>query len=241
MIAARSRKFELPPRYRDAWGAEFWRFVDPILRPGMTILDIGAGRRPTILPEQRAEETYYLGVDISRDELDEAPAGSYDETVVADAQSFVPELVDRFDLIVAWQVLEHFQDLRSAADRFYRYAKPGGWFVSTLSGKYAAFSVANRMLPHAVGSRAVAFLKRRPLETVFPAHYDHCDERGLHEAFSGWDEVHVLPLWRGADYFERLPGIRALYVRYEDWALEGGHGNLATHYTVAARKQSEKE
>jgi hypothetical protein len=82
-------------------------------------------------------------------------------------------------------------------------------------------------------------LVRRPVDhlRVFPAHYDHCDERGLHQAFSCWDKVHVIPLWHGADYFARVPGLRALYVRYENWALAGGHGNLATHYVVAARKR----
>jgi SAM-dependent methyltransferase len=241
VTAAQGGGFRLPPRYQEEWGGEFWEFAERGLRPGATILDIGAGRRPTILPDRRPEGTHYVGMDISGQELEEAEPGSYDETVVADAQREIPELVGRFDLIVAWQVLEHFEDLPSAAGQFYRYARPGGWFVSTLSGKHAAFSVANRILPDALGSRVVAQLMRRPVETVFPAHYDHCDERGLHAAFSGWDELHVIPLWRGADYFVRLPGIRALYVRYEEWARSGGRGNLATHYTVAARKRSDGE
>lgn len=235
-MTARARKLRLPPRYHEEWGREFWSFVDRALRPGATVLDVGAGRRPTILPERRPADTLYVGADISGEELAHAAPGSYDETIAADAQRLVPELLDRFDLIVAWQVLEHLHDLPSAAQAFHRYAKPGGWFVSCLSGRYAAFSVANRILPDAVGSRVVAYLMRRPVESVFPARYDHGDARGLREAFSGWDEVHVIPLWRGFDYFARLPGIRALYLRYENWALQRGRENLATHYVVAARK-----
>ena len=49
-------------------------------------------------------------------------------------------------------------------------------------------------------------------------------------------EVHVIPMWRGADYFDRFPRVRSLYIRYEDWAFRRGHNNLATHYVVAARK-----
>jgi len=82
----------------------------------------------------------------------------------------------------------------------------------------------------------VSRLRRRPIDTVFPAHYDHCTERGLRESFSRWSEVHVLPLWRGADYFAPLPRLRSLYVRYEDWAIGRGLDNLATNYVVAARK-----
>jgi SAM-dependent methyltransferase len=234
--AAQRSRFRLPARYEEQWGKDFWEYAERALRPGVTILDVGAGRRPTILPDRRPEGTHYVGTDISGEELAEAEPGSYDETVVADAHNEVPGLVGRFDLIVAWQVLEHFEDLPSAAAQFHRYARPGGWFVAMLSGKNAAFSIANRILPDAVGARVVGFLMRRPVETVFPAHYDHADERGLHEAFSAWDELHVIPFWRGAGYFARLPGVRGLYLRYEDWAQSRSRGNLATHYTVAARK-----
>jgi SAM-dependent methyltransferase len=227
--------FRLPPRYAEEWGAEFWAFVEGALVPGAEILDVGAGRQPTIVPDRRPPAVHYVGLDISAQELQEATPGSYDELVVADAQAGVRSLADRFDLIVAWQVLEHFSDVPSAVDAFHSYLKPGGWFVACLSGRHAIFSIANRALPSALGSRVVATLMHRPVETVFPAHYDHCDQRGLQEAFAGWEELHVVPLWRGATYFARLPALRGLYVRYEDWAMGRGHDNLATHYVVAAR------
>lgn len=226
----------LPARYEEAWGTEFWSYVTDALRPGVAVLDVGAGRRPTIPPEDRPAGVTYVGLDIAADELGLSDRGSYDETVVADATKFLPELADRFDLIVAWQVLEHFEDLCGAADAFYRYTREGGRFVSVLSGRYAAFAIANRLLPNRVGRGLVSRLMRRPMDEVFIAHYDHCDERGLHEAFSKWEDVQVIPKWRGADYFERFPRARSLYVRYEDWAISRGRVNLATHYVVAARK-----
>ena len=226
----------LPPRYQQQWGAEFWGFVNRSLHDRITILDIGAGRRPTISPEQRPAGSHYVGLDITPGELDAAPAGSYDETFVADAQSLEPALVGRCELIVAWQVLEHIQDLDSAADAFHLYATAGGSFVACLSGRNAVFALANRLLPANLSRHLVAHLMHRPVETVFPAHYDRCNETGLHRAFSGWEEVQVIPLWRGADYFARLPRLRPLYVRYEDWAIKRGSTNLATHYVVAARK-----
>jgi SAM-dependent methyltransferase len=225
-------------RYQREWGLEFWGFVNDAMRPGIAILDVGAGRRPTISPEERPADIEYVGLDVSAEELELSAPGSYDEKVVADAGLLQPQLVDRFDLVVAWQVLEHFSDLPSAAEAFRSYAREGGWFVACLSGRYAAFAIANRFLPTKVGRGVVARLMRRPIDEVFEAYYDHCDERGLREAFSSWDEVHVIPLWRGADYFERFPRLRSLYISYEDWALRRGHLNLATHYVVAARKGS---
>ncbi len=227
-----------PPsvRYGEQWGAEFWRFVNDALRPGVNVLDVGAGRRPTIAPEDRPADSYYVGLDLSAEELDISPAGSYDETVAVDIQQPVPGLVDRFDLIVAWQALEHVGDLAGALDNLHRYARAGGWFVACLSGRNAAFAIANRAMPDRVGRGLVARLMRRPVDTVFPAHYDRCDDRGLRETLAGWDTAHVIPLWRGADYFDRFPRLRALYVRYEDWAFANRRANLATHYVVAARK-----
>jgi SAM-dependent methyltransferase len=223
-------------RYEREWGQEFWGYVNDALRPGIAILDVGAGRRPTIAAEDRPSEVEYVGLDVSAEELELSAPGSYDEKVVADASRFVPELAGRFDLIVAWQVLEHFGDLPAAADAFLRYARDGGWFVACLSGRHAAFALANRLLPSTVGRGLVARLMRRPVDEVFEAHYDHCDERGLYTAFSAWDEVHVVPLWRGADYFDRFPRLRSAYIRYEDWAIRHRHGNLATHYVIGARK-----
>jgi SAM-dependent methyltransferase len=225
-------------RYEREWGLEFWRFVNDALRPDISILDVGAGRRPTISVAERPDGVEYVGLDVSAEELDLSVPGSYDEKVVADAARLQPQLVGRFDLMVAWQVLEHFNDLPSAVEAFRSYGRQGAWFVACLSGRYAAFALANRILPASMGRGLVARLMRRPIDEVFEAHYDHCDERGLREAFANWDEVHVIPLWRGADYFERFPRLRSLYVGYEDWALRRGHLNLATHYVVAARKVS---
>jgi SAM-dependent methyltransferase len=226
----------LPARYEQEWGTEFWDFVNRALEPGVAVLDVGAGRQPTIPAANRPSGSHYVGLDVSAEELRAAPAGSYDETVAADAETLVPDLVGRFDLIVSWQALEHFRDLSSAAGAFHRYAKEGGRFVACLSGRNAIFAVGNRILPGSVGRRVVSRLMRRPIDSVFPAHYDHCTERGLREVFSAWSEVQVIPLWRGADYFAPFPRTRSLYVRYEDWAIGHGYTGLATHYVVSARK-----
>jgi SAM-dependent methyltransferase len=224
------------PRYATYWGTEFWEEVNGTLARAGAVLDVGSGRRPTIAPEDRPADVEYVGLDISAEELALAPEGAYDETVAADASELVQGLVGRFDLILSWQVLEHVEDLPRAAANFHAYAKPGGSFVAMLSGRYAAYAVANRVLPADAARRFVARLRRRPIDTVFPAHYDHCDEKGLRDAFSSWERVEVIPLWRGADYFERLPGLRGLYLRYEDLAIRRGWDGLATNYTVIARR-----
>jgi SAM-dependent methyltransferase len=206
------------------------------LQPGACILDVGAGRRPTISADERPEGAHYVGLDASETELAAAPPGSYDETVVADAQTLIPGLAGRFDLIVSWQVLEHVRDLQAVASAFHEYAREGGVVVACFSGRNAVFAIGNRLLPNGVGNRLVARLMRRDRETVFPAYYDRCDARGLRAAFSDWDSLEIIPLWRGADYFNRLRPLRGPYLRYEDWAVGRGLEDLATHYVIAARK-----
>lgn len=165
-----------------------------------------------------------------------APPDSYDETVAADAHEVVPALVDCFDLIVMWQVLEHFEDLSVAAGVLLQYVRDGGVLVAQLSGRNAVYAMANRVLPEIASSRLAASVMRRPQETVFPAHYDRCSASGLREAFAAWSSVVVIPFWRGADYFTRLGPLRDIYLRYEDWAERAGRADLATHYTIVAQK-----
>jgi SAM-dependent methyltransferase len=226
----------LPERYEWEWGREFWDRINAALRPGVAVLDVGAGRRPTIAIADRPDGIEYVGLDVSREELETAPVGSYDEIIAADAHEFVPELAGRFDLIVMWQVLEHFEDVTRAADVLGAYLRPQGQLVAHLSGKHAVYALANRMVPDRLGNRIAAVLMRREPETVFPAHYDRCDADGLVAAFSDWREIEVIPFWRGADYFQRLGPLLDVYLRYENWAAERGMRNLATHYTLAARR-----
>jgi SAM-dependent methyltransferase len=191
---------------------------------------------PTIPVSARPPGTHYVGLDMSAHELAAAPGGSYDEMVAGDAEVALPALFDRFDLIVSWYVLEHLRHLDRAAALFHLYAKPGGWFVGCLSGRNAVFAIANRLLPQSIAAQVVARLRERPRETVFPAHYDNCTDRGLRRAFSSWEELRVVPLWHAADYFGHAPRVQWLYLQYENWLARRGAKRLATHYVVAARK-----
>jgi 2-polyprenyl-6-hydroxyphenyl methylase/3-demethylubiquinone-9 3-methyltransferase len=220
---------------------DFWERVRPAVASAAAVLDVGSGRRPAVPPTARPKGAHYVGLDISAHELALAPPGSYDETVVANAAQLVPELVGRFDLIISYGVLEHIRDLPPAVRNFHAYLKPPGTFLAWLSGKNAVFAIVNRLVPDSFGRRLVARLMRRELNTVFTAYYDHCDSKGLHAAFSGWDEIEIIPLWRGAGYFERFPGLLGLYLRYEDFAIARGWNRLASHYVVEARRTGERE
>jgi SAM-dependent methyltransferase len=226
----------LPARYPEPWEAPFDARVLKALRPGMSILDVGAGRRPTIQPEARPPDCHYVGLDISRTELDAAPPGSYDETWVADVTQRVPELDGRFDLILSFQVLEHVKPLDTAFENFRSYLRPGGQFVGQFSGTFSFFGLASRLIPHRLTLWLLRTFTERPTDTIFPAHYHRCWDREIRRMLRPWAMVEVVPRYLGAGYLRRIPVLQGVYLLYENWAVRTGRRDLATHYLVDAAR-----
>ncbi len=233
----------LPPRYEWGWRAGdggWWEgFVGhaaPAMLPGAQILDVGSGRRPIVPSPARPPGSTYVGLDISEHELRAAPPGSYDEMVCGDVAKFQPELAQRFDLILSWQVLEHVKPLDKALQCIHSYSRAGGHFVAVASGSYSVFGILNRLVPHRLAIWGMRVLLGRDPETVFPAHYDRCHYSALVRLLAPWKEVQVIPAYRGAPYFSFSKTAQAAYLRYESWAARTQRRNLATHYLIAAVK-----
>src|SRR5581483_4937368 len=74
----------LPARYGYRLQDVFLRELQPRLTPGISILDVGAGRSPTLALEARPAGCRYAGLDISADELEAAGPDAYDEVIAAD-------------------------------------------------------------------------------------------------------------------------------------------------------------
>lgn len=230
----------LPQRYPSR-SAPFWRVdfdaqVQEALLPGMTVLDVGSGREPAVPRERRPADCHYVGLDISRSEMEKAPTGSYDEAFVEDVTARVRGLEGRFDLIVSLFVFEHVKPLDAALDNLHGYLSEGGRLIAQMSGAFSPFALVSRAIPH----RAVAWLVRRlgvrDADTVFPAHYHRCWHGALTRMLSTWSEAKVVPLHTGAHYLQAAPPLQAAYIGYEEWAYRGEHQNLAAWYLVSARR-----
>lgn len=228
----------MPPRYSAPWRSPFEDNIYARLTPGMTVLDVGSGRNPTVPVERRPHGTTYVGLDVSSEELLAAGRNAYDSVVVADVSQPIPALVGQVDLVVSWQVFEHVKPLDIALTHLYEYLRPGGCLVSLFSGAWSAFGLVNRLMPNAIGNRLVEQSMRRTgtNQPVFPAYYDCCSERLLRRTMHQWSDVAIHPLFRGATYVHFSRILTRSYLIYENAVRRAGLTNLATHYLLIARK-----
>jgi SAM-dependent methyltransferase len=227
-------KARLPERYYMPWKESFDARFGLSLKPSIRILDVGSGCKPTLEPPRRPPGSLYVGLDISAAELEKAPEGSYDEKWVGDINDHMPQLVERFDLIVSWHVLEHVRSLQNALENVHSHLVPGGRFIAMRSGRSSLFGIINSLVPTNFGLWAMHRLLGRDPNTVFPAHYDRCWSGALREMLSPWQSFEIVPHYRGAVYLGFSPILQRIYLLYENWAHRGEHGNLATHYVIDA-------
>lgn len=226
----------LPYRYGLQWQAPFLDRVAAQLRPGIRVLDVGSGARPAVPLEQRPSGCYYVGMDISARELERAGPDAYDEIVVGDICAPIPSLSDAFDLVLSWQVLEHVSSMRAALENQRAALVPGGRMIAMLSGTWAIYALAARVIPHRTSLMLQTRLLGADPRDKFPARYDSCSYRGLRRRLteSGWASWEVVPYYKAGGYlrFSRL--LLQSYLAYENWAERTGRANLATHYLLEA-------
>lgn len=225
----------LPQRYAVGWREPFETRAREFFSPGVSILDVGAGRKPSFPRSDRPQGCTYVGADILESELNLAKGG-YDDAVSTDIRLFDTRLDRGFDIALSFQVLEHIKPLSAAVENIRRYLRPGGVFVSQLSGGLALYAVLNRMIPQPVSKELMHRLLGRPKDSVFPATYDKCTRKGLNETFAGWSQVSIESRWIGANYFRFAAPLQSAYLRVEDWAMQRGFENLAPYYVLTARR-----
>jgi SAM-dependent methyltransferase len=229
----------LPERYRtDVWDLRFRERLEPLLRPGVDILDIGAGRRPTVAPGDRAGGGgRYVGLDVDDEEMARAEPGSYDGTVVAAGEDRVPELEGGFDLCLSFFAFEHVRSTEAVLKNIAAYLRPGGTLLAQLAGARSPFSLANRILPAGLSRKLLHRSQGRAPDSVFPATYDRCTHSELSAILDQrFSESEVVPLYTGAGYvlFSRV--LTAAYIGYENWLARGDRRDLAPYYLIAARR-----
>ena len=230
-----TRAGRLPDRYAEPYDATFEARVREAVRTGMRILDVGGGCQPTLAPAERPPGCHYVGLDLSREEMEKAGPGVYDEMVEADATVPIERFKDSFDLIVSFQVMEHVKPLDVAIENLRLYLRPGGRLIAQMSGKFAVFGLINQALPNKAGMWALTHLVGKSPSEVFPAYYHRCCYSSLDRILAAWSDRVIVPLYVGAvPYWKFSRLLQSIYVGYEEWAYLKGHHNLASYYVIDA-------
>lgn len=148
-----------------------------MIKQGATVWDLGGGKHPLIDPAVKSDNKLrVVGLDISAEELRAAPAGAYDETVVADISSFRGR--GDGDLVFCQALLEHVRDTAAAFKGISSILKPGGKAVIFTPSRNAVFARLNLVIPQRQKERMLfAIYPDARGQQGFPAHYDRCTPR----------------------------------------------------------------
>lgn len=157
----------------------FFIQVAALIRPDHFVLDFGAGRGEFMQTDPsafRRDVQNLRGRCAKVHGCDPDTAVLENETLdsaeVIEIGKPLPYPDDYFDLIVSRYVFEHIDDPEWAASELLRVVKPGGWICAMTPNKWGYVSLAARLVPNRLHSRALARVQPGRLsQDVFPTVY----------------------------------------------------------------------
>ncbi len=92
------------------------------------VVDIGCGNGSLVHQIRQAGYMHVVGVDVSAEQVELARERSLDDIIQADLLEWLDTTDERFDAVVAVDLIEHFDpaDVLDALDRVWRVLVPGG-------------------------------------------------------------------------------------------------------------------
>jgi SAM-dependent methyltransferase len=134
-----------PPLTVSAWLR--WHEVQRFLPVSSErVLDIGAGGGS--LGSLLAERYDYVGIEPDRASYAKAKrrVGVLGQVVNCSFEAFEPD--EQFDLVCAFEVLEHVEDDAAAVQRWVRHLRPGGWLLVTVPQGRNRFGPGDARMGH---------------------------------------------------------------------------------------------
>lgn len=153
---------------------QFSKLASELVLDGSEVADVGAGKTPFFGPsEVLARRLKVTGVDISAEELSEAPPRAYDAVMVSALEKCRGN--SNHDFVIAQSVLEHVFDGSAAMVGIASLMRPGGKVITFCPNRRAWFAQLNLLLPEGV-KRGVLFyiFPEKKDRQGFPAHYSGC-------------------------------------------------------------------
>ncbi|MEI9886077.1 MAG: methyltransferase domain-containing protein [Rhizomicrobium sp.] len=157
---------------------EFYSRVNALLRPNMTVLDLGAGRGLFLegnslyrrdLQTLQGKVKELIGVDVDP-AIEQHPA--LDRRYVVLVSAPLPLADNSVDLIVSDWVFEHIAEPSALVTEIERVLKPGGWICARTNNKWGMIGLVARAIPNRLHVSALKRLQpgRKDVD-VFPVTY----------------------------------------------------------------------
>ncbi|SMQ76587.1 2-polyprenyl-6-hydroxyphenyl methylase / 3-demethylubiquinone-9 3-methyltransferase [Sphingopyxis terrae subsp. ummariensis] len=171
----------LPSRLRRDGNRTFLAdFAPHALQPGAVLYDVGGGSQPFVngAAKQQYDMTV-IGLDISADEMANAPAGIYDRMIATDLCTYRGD--GDADVVMCQATMEHVPDGAGAIAAIASILKPGGRAFIFAPSRNALFARLNLLLPQAVKEKILfaLFPAKATGHDGFPAFYDNCTPRQI--------------------------------------------------------------
>jgi len=166
-------------------GNSFFRtkILPGIFTNGDVVYDLGGGKQPFVTSEIKSRWSLkVVGLDISAAELESAPPGVYDSTIVANLCDFKGN--SDADIVICQATLEHVHDTRGAIEAIASILKTCGRAYIFAPSRNAAFARLNLLLPQSVKEKILyLLLPQTEGSQGFPATYDQCTPSELEALF----------------------------------------------------------
>lgn len=191
--------------------------LSDILHEGAVVYDLGGGAQPFVSRElKKLWSLRLVGLDICEDELQKAPPGIYDETIVADLCSFKGNA--EADIVICQATLEHVKQTRGAIEAIASILKPGGKAYLFAPCRNAVFARLNLILPQRLKEKLLfALLPETEESQGFPAHYNEGTPKRLERLFAQ-NNLRVVKrelFWMSSYFMVFLP----LFLVWRAWQL----------------------
>ena len=116
----------------------------------ISILDIGCGMGFLIVALKRSGYKFVSGIDTDEQQVRSCRQKDLDVTLVRDSTDFLKETTGKYDLITAFDVLEHIPVPKQIdfVKAVYGSLKPGGIFIVTVPNANSILASRNRYIDH---------------------------------------------------------------------------------------------
>jgi 2-polyprenyl-3-methyl-5-hydroxy-6-metoxy-1,4-benzoquinol methylase len=164
-----------PMKYRIDGNQDYINSLVPsYLKENLIIYDVGGGKGPYLSADKKNElNATVVGLDIDKEELQQAPEGAYNKIICADISNFQGN--QDADIVLCQAVLEHVKDVENAFAAISSILKNGGLALIFVPSRNAVFARLNIILPQNVKKAILHYVyPNTARDQGFPSYYNKC-------------------------------------------------------------------